>query len=30
MVAAAGLGLELFLLFDWLGTRFERTDPAAL
>lgn len=29
IVAAAGLGLELFLLFDWLGTRFERTDPAA-
>jgi hypothetical protein len=28
--AAAGLGLEALLLLDWLGDRFERTDPTAL
>ncbi len=27
--AAAGLALEAVLLLDWLGSRFERTDPTA-
>jgi hypothetical protein len=27
---AAGLLLEAMLFLDWLGTRFERTDPSAL
>jgi ABC-2 type transport system permease protein len=30
VLAAAGLGLESFLLLDWLGDRFERLDPSAL
>ena len=29
LLAAAGLTLEGFLLLDWLGSRFERTDPTA-
>jgi hypothetical protein len=29
LLAAAGLGLEAFLLLDWLGARFERADPTA-
>lgn len=30
LAAAAGLALEVLLLLDWLGTRFERIDPTAL
>jgi putative ABC exporter len=29
LVAAVGLGLEAFLLLDWLGSRFERLDPSS-
>jgi Putative ABC exporter len=27
LLAAAGLGLEVFLLIDWIGSQFERADP---
>jgi hypothetical protein len=30
LLAAAGLGLEGFLLLDWLGGRFERLDPSTI
>ncbi|MEO8634847.1 MAG: putative ABC exporter domain-containing protein [Gemmatimonadales bacterium] len=30
LLAAAGLGLEAFLILDWLGTRFEQFDPTAV
>jgi hypothetical protein len=30
LIGSAGLGLEAFLLLDWLGTRFERLDPTDL
>jgi hypothetical protein len=30
LLTAAGLGLEAFLLLDWLGSRFERLDPSSL
>jgi hypothetical protein len=30
ILAAAGLGLEAFLILDWSGGRFEKTDPTAL
>ncbi|HXI20052.1 MAG TPA: hypothetical protein VNH46_03155, partial [Gemmatimonadales bacterium] len=30
LLAAAALGLEAFLLLDWLGGRFERLDPSDL
>lgn len=29
LIGAAGLGLEAFLLLDWLGARFERMDPSS-
>jgi hypothetical protein len=30
LLAATGLALEVFLLLDWLGSRFESVDPTAL
>lgn len=30
LLGTAGLGLEAFLILDWLGTRFEQFDPTAV